>query len=170
MQTGLYIAGSLLVAFIVFKFVFRIANRYGLSAAVSEYPRFIRAFVRAGYPGIKLYFKHKETGRVIKLIKPRSPFYFSGELSVELTAVIPPAYRPDQVDSIWKILQQYELQAEVIRPGELFARCPIDEELLSGLVRSILTEGFELGFTTRLRVSLFGPVSGVELIQCNQCK
>jgi hypothetical protein len=105
MQMGLYIAGALLVAFIAFKLVFGLADRYGLSAKVNEYRRFIRAFVRAGYPGIKLRFKHKETGRVIKLMKPWSPFYFSGELSVELTVMIPRAYRPDQVDRIRGILQ-----------------------------------------------------------------
>lgn len=167
MQTGLYIAVSLLVAFIAFDIVLGILGRLGLSATVSEYRRFIRAFVRAGYPGIKLYFKHKETGRVIKLVKPRSPFYLSGELSVELIVVIPSAYRPDQMDNICKTLNQYELVNGMIRSGELLARCPNNEDLLCSVVRSILTEGFGLGLGTVLRVSLFGPVSGKEMIKGN---
>lgn len=165
MQTGLYIAGSLLVAFIALKLVFSIANRFGLSATVSDYRRFIRVFVHAGYPGIKLYFKHKETGRVIKLVKPRSPF--NEELTVELIVVIPSAYRPDPMDNICKTLNQYELVNGMIRSGELLARCPNDEDLLCSVVRSILTEGFGLDFGTVLRVSLFGPVSGKEMIKGN---
>jgi hypothetical protein len=167
MQVVLYIAISLLVAFIAFKFVFGITDRYGLSAKVNEYRRFIRAFVRAGYPGIKLRFKHKETCRVIKLAKLHIPFDFNGELTVELTVMVPSAYRLDQMESICEILKQYDPAAGMTRPGELLAHFPNDEDLLSGVVRSILTEGFGLGFATSLRVSLYGPVSAKELIQCD---
>jgi hypothetical protein len=168
MWMGLYITISLLVVYIAFEIALRVLNRFGMPAEVGGSRRFIRVFVRAGYPGAKLYFKHKETGRVIKLVKPIEPFHYNGEVSVELTVVVPPAYRPDQVDRVWGILQHYELHAEVVWPGELLARCPVDEDLLAGLVRSILTQGFGLGFGAQLRVLQFGPLSLKESLKCDR--
>ncbi len=168
MQIGLYIAGFLLVAFIAFEFALWTLNRFGLSATVSEYRSFVRVFVRAGYPGYKLYFKHKETGHVIKLAKLYIPFDWKGELTVELTVMIPSAYRLDQMENICDVLKQYNPGAGMTRPGELLANFPNDEELLSDVVRSLLSEGFGLSFGAQLKVFQFGPLSIKELVKCDE--
>jgi hypothetical protein len=169
MQMGLYITVSLLVAFIAFELGLGILGRLvGESTTVIECRNFIRVFVHAGYPGRKLYLRHKETGRVIKLKKLHLPFDFKGELTVELTVVIPSAYRLDQMESICEILKQYDPAAGMTRPGELLAHFPNDEELLARVARSILAEGFELGFGIQLKVSQFGPLSIKDLHKCDK--
>jgi hypothetical protein len=169
MQIGLYIAGFLLVLFITIEFGGRLLDRLvSLSATVSEYRGYVRLFVRAGYPGVNLHFKHKETGRAIKLKKLHLPFDWKGELTVGVTVVIPPSYRLEQMENICDILKKYDPTAGMTRPGELLAHFPNDEELLSSVVRSILSEGLGLSFGAQLKILQFGPQSIRELAKCGK--